>query len=99
MWGQENKAELRFGLGVPKSGILQFDWHARSSRATQDSVAFELRFPHSLANRLTLDLPVGLRPAIAGGVVLESFVERPGARTHNSQPDVGLIEGSAASRH
>ncbi len=66
---------MRYALVVPRSGELEFDWHVPTLEVVGTSLETPLQLPIAARTRLVLDLPVGKRPEVAGGLVLESSAD------------------------
>ncbi|HEX5472399.1 MAG TPA: hypothetical protein VFW73_10955, partial [Lacipirellulaceae bacterium] len=82
LWGRSGNVPKRFGLVVPQSGILLFDWHIQT-RATGDQIDVPWNVPMATSVRLVLDLPEDKQPQIDNGVVLESTRLMPADRSTN----------------
>ncbi|HEX3600723.1 MAG TPA: hypothetical protein VHU84_11310, partial [Lacipirellulaceae bacterium] len=70
-WGETGGEPKRFGVRVPKTGVIEFKWDAQS-RSSNDEVDVAWKVPPATKSRLILDLPDGMQPEIAGGAVLRS---------------------------
>jgi hypothetical protein len=79
-WGNADEATARFGLMVDRSDRLRFEWRPPAVSTVGRQVRIPLGLPEGGARRLVLDLPVGLHPAVRGGVVVsDGTVVRDGA--------------------
>ena len=61
----------QYGLEVPRSGVLEFDWHV-AVREQQENLEAWWRLPNATRTQLTLELPAGKQPLLDGGVVLDA---------------------------
>lgn len=79
-WSSGDEGAAQYGLLAPRSGDVEFVWRTDRLRATSaGTIEVPLALPAATSTRLTLDLPAGKRPVVAGGVVLESPKEAGGA--------------------
>lgn len=67
-WGKAGEATARFGLMVPRSDRLSFEWRPQTVSMAADAVVIPLRLPPGKSRRLVLDLPFDMRPVVPGGV-------------------------------
>ncbi|MEX2091500.1 MAG: hypothetical protein WD971_02425, partial [Pirellulales bacterium] len=72
-WSSAGTGEpLDYALEVPRSGELEFDWHATPVPTATGALDIPLRLPIAASTRLFVDLPANKRPVLEGSVVLES---------------------------
>ncbi|HEX4415622.1 MAG TPA: hypothetical protein VH107_18460, partial [Lacipirellulaceae bacterium] len=71
MWGKTGDLPGDWGLLIPASGSIEFDW---SVQGRQQNSALEVpwRVPNATSNRVVLDLPDGQQPKMTGATVLRS---------------------------
>ena len=70
-WPASDGPQMLYALEVPRSGELEFDWHAPVLEVVGTSLEMPLRLPTAARTRLVLELPAGKRPEVAGGLVVE----------------------------
>lgn len=78
-WGLSNQAADRDGLHVQRSGALEFEWTIPTALG-HDPLEIPWRVPAATAQRLTLDLPDTMVPALGDAAVLESTPIEPNRR-------------------
>ncbi len=69
LWGHDQAAPSEWGLVLPRSGTLDFDWEVRP-QIQSDGLECAWHVPSATINRITFDLPDGQEPSLSGGVVL-----------------------------
>lgn len=76
VWGKTAGLPNDWGLLVPASGRIEFDW---SVQGRQQSSALEVpwQVPNATSNRVILELPNGQQPKITGATLLESTQVAP----------------------
>jgi hypothetical protein len=89
-WARGANQPLVRGVAVTHSGEMEFDWHTFRAQSQGDDFDFQLQIPIAVTNRLTLDLPETMIPALEGGEVLESRAltageTKKGARAQTSE--------------
>ena len=71
VWGQTGGEPDTWGLLIPSSGSIEFDWSVQG-RQQNDALEIPWRVPSATSNRVTLDLPSGQQPTITGAAVMSS---------------------------
>src|SRR4051812_17015535 len=68
VWGSDHGAPIEWGLMVPRTGTLEFDWAVRPQMQS-DGLECAWHVPPATTNRIILELPAGQEPSLSGGVV------------------------------
>ena len=75
-WGASESVPDQFGLEVPNSDTLSFQWTV-ATQSSRDDLEVPWQLPVATSTRLILDLPESKQPHMDGSVVLESNPTAP----------------------